>query len=70
LDVTGYNKITPRGIRGVFGYGFPLISQIYSAGIGTAALSRLPGFIGPVPPPLWIRAYGIVKEIILATNIS
>jgi len=34
----------------------PLICQdLGLAGIGTFPLRGLPGFIGPVPPPLWIR---------------
>jgi hypothetical protein len=54
--------------------GFPLIFQIYrSAGIGTikAKLSGCRGFIGPVPPPLWIRVpHGAIQLIRMDYNIK
>ena len=41
-------------------------SSLVAAGFGTIILSdRLPGFIGPFPPPLLIRLYAISLYILL-----
>jgi hypothetical protein len=47
------------------------ISQIFSVGIGTldCPVMGFPGcrgFIGPVPPPLWIVCLGAIKLILLS----
>jgi hypothetical protein len=36
-----------------------IFQNIPSAGISTVTIVRLPGFTGPVPPPLWIRVFFI-----------
>jgi len=48
-----YNKKSPHNKRAAM--LSPLICQDPPAGFGTIPFRRLPGFIGPVPPPLWIR---------------